>query len=320
MRIVSLSYPVSAEIAKEAAEPKVAAIGQFDGLHQGHASVLTTAINIARENGVPAALITFYPHPKDVIGKGNYEGYLTPQPDKQRLLEEMGIDILYIVEFNKEFSQISPDTFVEEMLFPLNLQTAVVGFDFRFGHKGAGDAAELQKLGDGKMSVVTVPPFLVDGEKVGSSAIRIALKTGKLSDANRWFGRNYHIRGSVIHGEKRGRKIGFPTANLELTDPYVVPALGVYAVRARMDHQDNWIPGVMNVGVKPTFHEGITKPIFEVHLFDYDGDLYNQFMTVDLVQYIRKEHKFESVQELVEWIQRDADEARKILNASESKF
>ena len=104
------------------------------------------------------------------------------------------------------------------MLFPLNLQTAVVGFDFRFGHKGAGDVAALQKLGDGKMSVVTVPPFLFDGGKVGSSAIRIALKTGKLSDANRWFGRNYHIRGSVIHGEKRGRKIGFPTANLELGD------------------------------------------------------------------------------------------------------
>lgn len=227
---------------------------------------------------------------------------------------------MYVVEFNKEFSQISPETFVEEMLFPLHLQTAVVGFDFRFGHKGAGDAAELEKLSAGRMSVVTVPPFLVDGEKVGSSAIRIALQTGKLSDANRWLGRNYQIRGTVIHGEKRGREIGFPTANLELTDPYVVPALGVYAVRARMDHHDSWIPGVMSIGVKPTFHEGITEPIFEVHLLDYNGDLYDQVMTVDLIHYIRKEHKFESVQELVEWIQRDADEARKILNASDSKF
>ncbi len=317
MRVVSLSYPVSSDIVREAAEPKVAAIGQFDGLHLGHASVLSTAVNIARENGVPAALITFYPHPKDVIGKGSYEGYLTPQPDKQQLLEAMGIDILYVVEFNKEFSQVSPETFVEEMLLPLNLQTAVVGFDFRFGHKGAGDAVKLQELGEGRMSVVTVPPFLVDGEKVGSSSIRIALKTGQLSDANRWLGRNYHIRGTVIHGEKRGRKIGFPTANLELTDPFVAPALGVYAVRARTDKHHNWIPGVMNIGVKPTFHEGITEPIFEVHLFDFDGDLYDQIMTVDIVQYIRKEHKFESVQELVEWIQRDAVEARKILKVSE---
>ena len=111
-----------------------------------------------------------------MIGKGSYEGYLTPQPDKQQLLEQMGIDILYVVEFNKEFSQVSPEAFVEEMLFPLNLQTAVVGFDFRFGHKGAGDAVKLQELGEGRMSVVTVPPFLVDGEKVGSSSIRIALK------------------------------------------------------------------------------------------------------------------------------------------------
>ncbi|CAM3637037.1 MULTISPECIES: bifunctional riboflavin kinase/FAD synthetase [Paenibacillus] len=313
MRIVSLSYPINPETVLEAGVPKVAAIGQFDGLHLGHESVISTAVGIAREQGLPAALITFYPHPKDVIGKGNYEGYLTPQADKEKLLQEMGIDILYVVEFNKAFSEVSPEAFVSDMLLPLSLQTAVVGFDFRFGHKGAGDAVKLQALSEGAMSVVTVPPFLVDGEKVGSSSIRIALQTGQLTDANRWLGRNYSIRGTVIHGEKRGRQIGFPTANLELTDPYVIPALGVYAVRARSEQEGSWIAGVMNVGVKPTFHEGITKPIFEVHLFDYSGDLYGQVMTVEMVQYIRKEHKFESVQELVEWIHRDAVEARKIM-------
>ncbi|GAB6931452.1 bifunctional riboflavin kinase/FAD synthetase [Paenibacillus sp. JCM 10914] len=318
MRIVPISYPVSVDLEQEGVEPKVAAIGQFDGLHLGHTSVLAEAIRIAREQGVPAAMITFFPHPKDVIGKGNYEGYLTPQQDKQELLEAMGIDILYVVEFNLEFSRVSPEAFVEEVLLPLKLQTAVVGFDFRFGHKGEGDAVRLQALGEGRMSVVTIPPLLVEGEKVGSSSIRIALKTGQLADANRWFGRNYRIRGSVVHGEKRGRKIGFPTANLELTDAYVIPALGVYAVLAKTDAQEEWIPGVMNVGVKPTFHDGITKPIFEVHLLDFEGDLYDQIMTVDLVQYIRKEHKFESVQELIEWIQRDAVEARKILKVGES--
>ncbi|PAD75933.1 bifunctional riboflavin kinase/FAD synthetase [Paenibacillus campinasensis] len=317
MKVVSLSYPISSELKQQLGQPQIAAIGQFDGLHLGHASVLSTAVRLAREEGVPAALITFYPHPKDVIRKGSYEGYLTPQPDKEALLADMGIDILYVVEFNEALSKVSPEAFFTDVLLPLELKTAVVGFDFRFGHKGQGDADILAELGKGAMKVITIPPFLMSGEKVGSSSIRTALKTGQLSDANRWLGRHYRIRGSVIHGEKRGRLIGFPTANLELAESYVVPALGVYAVFAQIPGENRRIPGVMNVGVKPTFHEGITKPVFEVHLFDYEADLYGQMLTVDLVSYIRKEHKFESVDELVEWINRDAAEARTILSESE---
>ncbi|KKO53302.1 bifunctional riboflavin kinase/FAD synthetase [Paenibacillus sp. DMB20] len=313
MKIVSLSYPLTPEQESELGQPQVAAIGQFDGLHLGHASVISTAVDIARKEGIPAAVITFYPHPKDVMRKGNYEGYLTPQTDKQELLADMGIDILYVVDFNEDFSRVSPEDFVTGMLLPLQLHTAVVGFDFRFGFKGEGRADMLHDMSQGRMRVVTVPPFLIDGEKVGSSSIRAALYAGQIEEANRWLGRYYRIRGTVVHGEKRGRKIGFPTANLELEGHYVTPALGVYAVWARCSGDGQWLPGVMSVGLKPTFHDQMKEPVYEVHLLDFDGDLYGQTMIVDVVQFIRKELKFNSVNELIDRIHRDVEESRTIL-------
>lgn len=313
MKIVSISYPLTSEQKIEHGIPQIAAIGQFDGLHTGHASVISTAVDLAREEGLPSAVITFYPHPKDVMRKGNYEGYLTPQQDKQKLLADMGVDILYVVDFNEEFSQVSPEDFVTEMLMPLQLHTAVVGFDFRFGFKGAGRADMLHDLSRGTIQVVTVPPFLMDGEKVGSSSIRAALFNGQVSEATRWLGRYYRIRGTVIHGEKRGRALGFRTANLELEEHYVTPALGVYAVWARCTHHDDWLPGVMSVGLKPTFHDGIVKPIYEVHLLDFDEDLYGQTMVVDVVEFIRRELKFNSIDELIAGIQSDVEKTREIL-------
>ena len=311
MRTVTLTYPISPESAAEWAQPQVAALGQFDGLHRGHASVIKSAVALAHQKGVVAAVITFHPHPKDVMGRGDYEGYLTPPLDKQKLLAEMGVDILYIIAFNEQLSRVSPQNFVSGMLLPLQLVTAVIGFDFRFGYLGEGDAAMLSELGQGVMDVETVPPFLLNGQKVSSSGIRRSLLSGELDLANYWFGRYYHLRGTVVHGEKRGRTIGFPTANLQLEDRFVIPAKGVYAVRAF--HNNQVIPGVMNVGVKPTFHEGETKPSFEVHLFDFNGDLYDMQLTVELVSYIRPERKFESIQALIQQISSDAETAKKIL-------
>ncbi|MCL6603042.1 MAG: bifunctional riboflavin kinase/FAD synthetase [Paenibacillus sp.] len=314
MRTVTLTYPISPENASEWGKPQVAALGQFDGLHRGHASVIKSAVALARQKGVTAAVITFHPHPKDVMGKGDYDGYLTPPTDKQKILDQMGVDILYIIEFNEQLSRVSPQNFVSGMLLPLQLVTAVIGFDFRFGYRGEGDADMLRELGQGVMDVETVPPFLLDGQKVSSSGIRRSLQFGELELANSWFGRCYHLRGTVVHGEKRGRTIGFPTANLQLEDHFVIPAKGVYAVRAF--HNEQVLPGVMNVGVKPTFHEGETTPSFEVHLFDFNGDLYGLQLTVELVSYIRPERKFDSIQALVDQISADAETAKKILQDS----
>lgn len=314
MRTVTLTYPMSSETAAHWAQPQVAALGQFDGLHRGHASVISSAVAMARKEGVPAAVITFHPHPKDVMGKGDYEGYLTPQRDKQQLLAGMGVDIVYIVEFNELLSQVSPKDFVNIMLLPLQIVTAVIGFDFRFGYKGEGDADMLRKLGEGIMAVETVPPFLLEGQKVSSSGIRKSLQNGELELANAWFGRCYHLRGVVGHGEKRGRTIGFPTANIQLDDPFVVPAKGVYAVR--VFYNDEILPGVMNVGVKPTFHDGVIAPTFEVHLFDFAGDLYYQELKVELVSYIRPERKFDSIETLIAQITADAETSKKVLSTN----
>lgn len=314
MRTVTLSYPILPVTAAEWAQPQVAALGQFDGLHLGHASVIASAVALAKRQGVPAAVITFHPHPKDVMGKGDYDGYLTPPRDKQEILAGMGVDILYIIEFNEQLSRVSPKDFVSAMLLPLKPVTAVVGFDFRFGYRGEGDADMLRELGQGAMSVETVPPFLLEGEKVSSSGIRKSLQSGDLALANSWFGRCYHLRGIVGHGEKRGRTIGFPTANLQLEDCYVIPAKGVYAVR--VFHKEEVLYGVMNVGVKPTFHEGMVAPSFEVHLFDFAADIYGEELKVELEAFIRPERKFESIDALIAQIARDAGTAKGLLGYS----
>ncbi|MNE25430.1 Riboflavin biosynthesis protein RibF [compost metagenome] len=197
------------------------------------------------------------------------------------------------------------------MLLPLQIITAVVGFDFRFGYLGEGDADMLRELGLGAMSVETVPPFLLEGEKVSSSGIRKSLQSGDLALANSWFGRCYHLRGIVGHGEKRGRTIGFPTANLQLEDSYVIPAKGVYAVKVFF--KEEVLYGVMNVGVKPTFHDGMAAPSFEVHLFDFAADIYGQELKVDLEAFIRPERKFESIDALISQIAKDAETAKMLL-------
>ncbi|WP_150267754.1 bifunctional riboflavin kinase/FAD synthetase [Paenibacillus tepidiphilus] len=311
MRTINLSYPLPPETVAQWARPQVAALGQFDGLHRGHASVIASAVTSARREGVPAAVITFHPHPKDVMGKGDYDGYLTPPRDKQELLAAMGVDLLYIIEFNEQLSRVSPQDFVTGMLLPLQITTAVVGFDYRFGYKGEGDADMLRELGSGHMKVETTPPYLLTGEKVSSSGIRKSLQSGDLERANAWFGRCYHLRGTVGHGEKRGRTIGFPTANLQLEDRYVIPAKGVYAVKVH--HEAAVLYGVMNVGVKPTFHEGVTAPSFEVHLFDFAADIYGQELMVELVSFIRPERKFTSIDALIAQIADDAETAKQLL-------
>ncbi|OKP79066.1 bifunctional riboflavin kinase/FMN adenylyltransferase [Paenibacillus sp. P3E] len=311
MRTVTLSYPILPETAALWARPQVAALGQFDGLHRGHASVIASAVALARQEGIPASVMTFHPHPKDVMGKGDYDGYLTPPKDKQEILAGMGVDILYIIEFNEQLSKVSPEDFVSLMLLPLQIVTAVVGFDFRFGYLGKGDPERLQELGQGAMIVVTAPPFLIEGEKVSSSGIRKSLQNGEITLANTWFGRCYHLRGTVVHGEKRGRTIGFPTANVQLEDRYVIPAKGVYAVR--VFYKDEVLHGVMNVGVKPTFHEGVTAPSFEVHVFDFAGDIYGQELELELVAFIRPERKFDSIGALIAQIGEDAETAKSLL-------
>ncbi len=314
METIRLSYPLTERFIEQHARPQVLAIGQFDGLHLGHASVIDSAVRLAGELGLPASVMTFHPHPKEVMKKGDYDGYLTPPEEKERILRQMGVDYVYIVEFNDAFSRVSPQNFVSGILVPLKVHTAVVGFDFRYGYRGEGDAGMLRELSGNVLDVNTVPPFLIDGEKVSSSDIRKALQEGKIELANRWLGRTYALKGTVMHGEKRGRQLGFPTANLKLAEHYVVPASGVYAVR--VTHEGTTYSGVMNVGVKPTFHEDGKIFWLEAHLFEFSGEIYDESLSVELVHYIREERKFGSLEELIAQIGQDADTAKRLLKAS----
>lgn len=290
---------------------QVLAIGQFDGLHLGHASVIRRALELGQSRGLPVAVLTFHPHPKDVMGKGDYEGYLTPLRDKEEILASMGVDYLYIGEFTPEFSKVSPADFIDGVLKPLQVDIAVVGFDFRFGYMGEGTAESITPLSGETIQVETVQPFLLNGEKVGSSGIRAALKAGDVEKAAGWLGRPYRVQGEVVGGDKRGRTIGFPTANVEPSGHYVTPSKGVYAVRFGLGGEV--LEGVMNLGVKPTFTDGSIKPSFETHLFDFDRSIYGEEVWVELVRFIRAERKFSGIDELVAQIAKDAEEARVIL-------
>jgi len=291
---------------------QVIAIGDFDGVHLGHRSVIEHAAGLARDLNVPLSIMTFDPHPREVLGKPQYSRYITPITEKMRQLEQLGIDNVYIVEFTEDLAMVSPDRYYEHMLLPLKLRGIIVGFDFTFGHKGQGTAETLMRLAGNTIHVEIVAPYNMAGEKVSSTLIREQLHLGRLDRVLHLLGRNYRIEGQVVRGEGRGRTIGYPTANLELHDRYVIPRQGVYAVRV-VDGSRRW-NGVMNIGIKPTFHlDEEQPPTLEVHLFDCDENLYDRSLLIEFVSYLRPEMRFASVDELIQQISQDAELARQIL-------
>lgn len=309
MDLISISYPYTnlAELAH--AKPVAIAIGHFDGVHRGHQNVIRQAVDTAREQGMLSAVMTFSPHPKEVLGHGDqYYSCLTPLHQKKELFEELGVDLMYVMRFDLSFAAVSPEEFVSGVLRPLGVRHAVVGFDFTFGSKGAGDASTLLELCGPDIGVSVVEPLYENGVKVSSTYTRESLEQGDLAMANLLLGRPYEVTGTVVHGDGRGRTIGFPTANLELRDPYVAPRLGVYAITAWIDGVER--KGVLNHGMKPTFNKSEIKPVMEANLFDFDQDIYGKQMTVQFNHFIRPEQKFSSIDQLIKQIAADAEQAR----------
>ncbi len=299
MQVIHLDYPIT-KIDKKSA---VAAIGYFDGLHLGHQGVIQKAIDQATERKLPSALITFNPHPREVLKKGEITSYITPLDDKLVILKELGIDFVYVIQFTWDFSQITPQQFVEEVLLPLGIVEVVVGFDFRFGKGGVGTPNTLLEAGNGELSVHVIEPILNENMKISSSLIRELLKQGELERVNNYLSRAYKIRGNVVHGSKRGREIGFPTANIMLSDQYFLPLHGVYGVRVSIGSYKRF--GVMNIGVKPTFELGVSHVSIEVHVLDYSNALYDQELEIEILFHIRGEQKFTGIDQLKEQIIRD---------------
>jgi riboflavin kinase/FMN adenylyltransferase len=284
------------------------ALGNFDGLHIGHQAILQVTLDKARRLGCPAAVMTFEPHPREYFNPAAATLRLMRLREKISRLRGMGFSTVYLPRFNRTLAETVAEDFVEKLLVKaLGVRHVITGNNFHFGAKRGGDCAFLaeaaQKYGFGYDAVAAVHG--AEG-MVSSSAIRTLLAEGNVAGANCLLGHSYAIPGHVAHGDKRGRTLGFPTANIPLGKLFM-PRAGVYAVRAKSSAHGE-LRGVANVGVRPTV--GGTKPQMEVHLFDFNGSLYGEYVHVTLRRFIRDEQKFASLDALKEQITRDCAEAR----------
>ncbi|WP_029011009.1 bifunctional riboflavin kinase/FAD synthetase [Azospirillum halopraeferens] len=299
----------------DGARGAVVALGNFDGVHRGHRAVIAAAQAHARALGVPAGVLTFEPHPRSVFRPDDPPFRLTPFRVRTRYLEELGVDLLFVVHFDDRFRHTPAEGFVTEALVDgLGIRHAVCGWDFLFGHGRAGDVALLERLGkDHGFGVTTVGPVTdPEGGVYSSTRVRDALVHGRPREAAHILGHHWEVEGRVEHGDRRGRTIGFPTANVELGE-YLRPAFGVYAVQAGVDlgRETVWHDGVANLGRRPTVG-GLVERL-EVHLFDFAGDLYGQHLRVRLIDFLRPERRFADLDALKAQIALDAAAARAAL-------
>lgn len=287
------------------------ALGNFDGVHLGHQAVIREAIDRARGMGAPAVVATFDPHPSRYFHPDAEPFALTTLDQKLGLFAELGADGAVVVPFNRDLAAQSPAEFVDNWIVGrLAARHVVTGADFTFGHKRSGNAAGLAALGETRgFTATALPPVALDGEPVSSTRIRHALTRGDIAMATRLLSRPFRISGTVIHGNKLGRTLGTPTANVTL-DGYLRPRFGVYAVEVRLP--DGEIrPGVANLGIRPMIEPPVE--LLEVWIFDWSGDLYGKTIETALIAHIRDEMRFDSFEALKERILRDAEEARAIL-------
>jgi riboflavin kinase / FMN adenylyltransferase len=295
----------------------VLAIGNFDGVHRGHRAVIAVAIERARKLGKPAAALTFEPHPRAFFNPGDPLFRLTDEAAKLRLLASTGLDGAIVLTFDAALAGLTADEFVARVLRErFALGGAVIGFNFHFGKGRAGSPAFLAAQGAKySFTVDVVPPFAFNGRPVSSGPIRDALAGGRPAEAAELLGFPWFVSGEVVHGDKRGRDLGFPTANLRL-DAACGLRHGVYAVR--VGHGGRRYDGVANFGRRPMFDSGVV--LLEVFLFDFAGDLYGQSIDVAFIDWIREEKVFGSVDELVRAMKADADRARAMLAQKTDAF
>ena len=294
--------------AFNSSEKTIVTIGTFDGIHVGHQKILKDLIKTAKKEGKKSVLLTFFPHPRMVLQKDNKILLLNTIEEKSGLLEKMGLDYLIIHPFSKEFSRLTALDFVRDILVnKLNTSRLIIGYDHHFGKNREGNIHQLKEyslLYDFK--VEEIPAQDIDDVSVSSTKIRTALKEGNLKTANNYLGYHYMLNGTVVSGKKLGGTIGFPTANIEIKEPYkLIPKTGVYIIRTYIN--TILYTGMMNIGFNPTVlgkHQTI-----EAHLFDFNEDLYGKEITIEFIYFLREEHKFESVEELVVQLNIDKENA-----------
>ncbi|HEY4214460.1 MAG TPA: bifunctional riboflavin kinase/FAD synthetase [Steroidobacteraceae bacterium] len=306
----------------------VVTVGTFDGLHLGHQALISRLKNHAERLGRPATLLTFEPTPREFLASEDPPARLTSFRERWRLLQGMGLESVWLLRFCDALRRMSGDEFARLLAQELRAPTVVVGHDFRFGRNGESTAAGLVEAGRGLgFTVEVVEPVMLNGDRVSSSGIRAALARGDLEFARRWLGRAYSMRGRVIRGNQLGRTLGFPTANLRVERRRVALS-GIFAVRvhgatgpslsgvaspgAGRPAPAAGLPGVASLGTRPTV-AGV-ETLLEAHVFDFSGDLYGREIEVEFVAKLRDEERFDSLDALTDQMNRDAAQARSILN------
>ncbi len=290
----------------------IVTIGVFDGVHKGHQYLIKRLVEEAHSTGRLAVVLTFFPHPDIVLRGLHGRYYLTSAEQKAELLKSLGVDLVVTHPFNDEVRQLRASEFVDQLLSHLKMSALWVGSDFAMGYKREGNVPFLREQGIQKgFSVHEIDLIEAQGGKISSSLIRQAVQEGQMEKARNWLNRAYSVIGEVVHGEKRGRKIGFPTANTSVWDELVLPANGIYAGWARLG--DERFMAMTNVGVRPTF-DGKNVTV-EPYLLDFDRDIYGHQLEVSFEKLLRPEAKFNSLQELIDQIGRDVEEGKAFLES-----
>ncbi|MDA9470078.1 riboflavin biosynthesis protein RibF [Enterococcus sp. 5H] len=302
MQIIPIRHPFDSK--QIPTDDVVMVLGFFDGVHRGHQKVIETGKKAATEKGLKLAVMTFNQHPSIVFQKVLPENmkYLNSLQQKERLMEKLGVDILYIVDFTSAFAQLAPQAFVDQYIVGLHSKVAVSGFDYTYGPKDVADVDHLPKYAQGRFEVVTVSKEELAGEKISSTRIRKLMESGQMEEVTELLGYVYEIEGTVVHGDARGRLLGFPTANIKVKSTVRLPRIGVYAVEIQIG--DKWYIGMGSIGHNDTFGEGRELTV-EVYILDFHQDIYGEQVTVRWNHYLRDQVKFDGAETLIAQLKQD---------------
>ena len=291
----------------------IVTLGTFDGIHLGHKEIIETVVKKASDSDSRSFLITFDPHPRKIVSKDNQVKLLSTLDEKLEIVKSLGMQNVFVVNFTKEFSQQSPEEFIQKFIINgIGVKEIVIGYDHHFGKGRGGSVETLLELGHEKgFDVTAIGEFKIGNVTVSSTKVRHAILDGSCQKAAEMLGRYYSFSGLVVHGDNRGKELGFPTANLKVEDEdKLLPAIGIYAVECIIEEKKYY--GLLSLGTRPTFYsEGSLVP--EIYLFDFNQNIYNKIVTVNLVEKIRDEQKFSSVDELIEQMNKDKKAGQEIL-------
>ena len=308
MQTIELSHPYAKECIIQ--EPIVLALGFFDGIHLGHKEVITTAKKVAEERGYKVAVMSFNQHPSVIFQNVDPDSiqYVSPIERKKELLKELGVDIFYLVDFTKEFGALSPQDVVDPYIVGLKAKVVVAGFDYTYGKRDVANMELLPKYASNRFEIISIPEQKSDNGKISSTAVRDLLLQGEIEKANELLGYDYIMNGVVVHGFGRGSKmLGFPTANIEVSNDTFLLKNGVYIVEMLVEGK--WIPGMASIGINPTFDD-VHKVTIEVNLLDFDKDIYHLPVRVKWLKYLRPELKFEGINALIAQLKKDEQDTR----------